>query len=59
MKELLERAKGFDLQALAEIYDTYSPGLYSYAYRMLDNESLAEECVAETFSRLLHALKNG
>jgi len=27
--------------------------------RLLGNASLAEECVAETFSRLLHALSNG
>ena len=59
MDELLQRGRRFDLQALTEIYDTYSPGLYSYAYRLLGDESLAEDCVAETFSRFLKSLKAG
>lgn len=54
---LLERARQFDRQALAEVYDLYSPGLYRYAMRRLGDPQLAEECVAETFSRFLHALQ--
>jgi DNA-directed RNA polymerase specialized sigma24 family protein len=42
--------------ALAEIYDTYRPGLYRYAMRLLGDASLAEDCVAETFARFLKAL---
>ncbi len=57
--ELLRRAHQFDQQALGEIYDTYSPGLYRYAMRQLGDTDLSEECVAETFSRFLHALRNG
>jgi len=57
--DLLERARRFDRQALAEIYDLYSPGLYQYCMRLLGEASAAEECVAETFSRLLQALKAG
>lgn len=56
---LLERAKRFDLQALAEIYDRYSPGLYRYAMRLLGNADTAEDCVAETFSRFLYVLQGG
>ncbi|MCX7838663.1 MAG: sigma-70 family RNA polymerase sigma factor [Anaerolineae bacterium] len=57
--ELLERARQFDLAALGIIYDQYSPALYRYAARLLGNADAAEECVAEVFSRFLHALKNG
>lgn len=57
--ELLQRAHAFDRQALAEIYDLYSPGLYRYALRLLGEASAAEDCVAETFSRFLHALRGG
>lgn len=39
------------------IYDLYSPGLYRYAYRLLGDENLAEDCVGETFSRFLKALQ--
>lgn len=56
--QLLKRAKSLDADALAEIYDLYSPELYRYAVRLLNTEDLAEECVAETFNRFLHALSN-
>ncbi len=57
--ELLRRAREYDQQALAEIYDSYSPSLYGYALRLLGDANLAEECVAETFSRFLCAIHNG
>ncbi len=56
---LLELARGFNLAALGEIYASYSPGLVRYATRLLGQSDLAEECVAETFSRFLKALHNG
>ncbi len=56
---LLELARRFDLAALGQIYDSYSPGLVRYATRLLGQSDLAEECVAETFSRFLKALNNG
>jgi len=58
-KQLLKGARNFDHQALAEIYDRYGPALYRYAIRLLNDSSHAEECVAETFSRFLHAIKSG
>ncbi len=56
---LLEQARRLDKGALAEIYDAYSPGLYRYAVGLLGSPDLAEECVAETFSRFLQALHRG
>ena len=58
-KQLLKGSRNFEEQALAEIYDRYSPALYRYAVRLLNDRNLAEECVAETFSRFLHAIKKG
>jgi RNA polymerase sigma-70 factor (ECF subfamily) len=58
-KSLLELVHHFDEQALIEVYDRYSQELYRYAVRMLADQDLAEECVAETFSRFLTALKHG
>ena len=57
--DLLSRAKRFDLETLAEIYDSYNPRIYAYARRLLGEDDLAEECAAETFSRFLSALKAG
>lgn len=58
-KEILKRARAFDQQTLAEIYDQYSPKLYRYAIRLLGDDTQAEDCVAETFSRFLKALQRG
>ena len=55
-KELLNAALRFDPKALAQIYDLYSPELYRYAARFLGDPSVAEDCVAETFSRFLKAI---
>lgn len=57
--EILAKAKEFDMQALTDLYDHFSPAIYAYSQRMMDSSSLVEECVAETFSRLLHAFKKG
>ncbi|MCJ7435997.1 MAG: sigma-70 family RNA polymerase sigma factor [Anaerolineales bacterium] len=57
--DLLPLALNLDSNALAQIYDLYSPAIYRYAMRLLGNTSLAEECVAETFSRLLQILHAG
>jgi RNA polymerase sigma-70 factor (ECF subfamily) len=56
---LLARARSFEPEALGTIYDHYSPGIYRYARRLLGCDSLAEDCVGETFSRFLQALRGG
>jgi RNA polymerase sigma-70 factor (ECF subfamily) len=53
---LLRRASSFERDALVEIYDHFSPGLYRYAMRLLGDVNLAEDCVSETFTRILNAL---
>ncbi len=55
----LQGAARLDRQALEGIYKQYSPLLFRYAYRLLGDSELAEECVSETFSRYLNALRNG
>lgn len=56
-QDLLLRASRLETKALAAIYDTYSPGMYRYAMRLLGDSSLAEDCMAETFARFLDALQ--
>jgi RNA polymerase sigma-70 factor (ECF subfamily) len=46
-------------QVLIAIYEEYNSELYRYAYRMLDDPDLAEDCVAETFSRFLRVVRDG
>lgn len=58
-KKLLKGAQAFDIPSLTAIYDQLSPGIYRYAMRLLGDDSLAEDCVAETFSRFLKTLKAG
>lgn len=49
----------FNKKALIGIYEQYNASLYRYAYRMLGDPHLAEDCVAETFSRFLFAVRAG
>ena len=56
-QDLLLRASHLETKALTEIYDTYSPGIYRYAMRLLGDSQSAEDCVAETFARFLDALQ--
>ena len=56
---LLQGARAFDPGCLAELYDRYSPEIYAYAWRLLGDVHLAEDCTAETFTRLLSALRSG
>jgi RNA polymerase sigma-70 factor (ECF subfamily) len=55
--ELITRVQIFDQKTLAEVYDTYSPALYRYAMRLLGDQDLAEDCVADTFMRFLQAVQ--
>ncbi len=55
--EQIRRAYRLDGQALADIYDAHSDEIYRYAMRLLGDVDTAEECVSETFTRFLIALK--
>lgn len=52
-------AVDFDRQALVEIYEHYNPEIFRYAYRQLDDNDLAEDCVADTFHRFMLAMQGG
>jgi RNA polymerase sigma-70 factor (ECF subfamily) len=56
-RDLLQLASKLDTTALAEIYDSYSPGIYRYAMRLIGDECMAEDCVADTFARFLKSLQ--
>jgi RNA polymerase sigma-70 factor (ECF subfamily) len=53
---LLERAREYDAQALAEIYDRYAESIYRYAFRYVGNAELAEDLTSEVFLKLLQVL---
>jgi len=56
---IMAQAKPLDKQDLVEIYEELSPALYRYAVRLLGNRETAEDCVSETFSRFLQAVRMG
>jgi len=58
-EELLRLARLLDQAALTELYDRYNDRIYYYSLRLLGDSSLAEDCAADTFSRLLRALRDG
>jgi RNA polymerase sigma-70 factor (ECF subfamily) len=55
----LKRARAFDRQALADIYDAYHQPLYRYVYRQVGDVETARDLTSEVFQRFLHALQNG
>ncbi len=56
---LIQKAQIFDEESLSKIYDAYSPGLYRYAMRFLENQQFAEDCVSDTFLGFLKMLRAG
>jgi RNA polymerase sigma-70 factor (ECF subfamily) len=54
--QLLKRAREYDAQALAEIYDRYAEPIYRYLYRYVGNAAQAEDLTSEVFVRLLQVL---
>lgn len=46
-------------QDLVDIYEKYNPNIYRYAFRLLGDAQLAEDCSSETFSRFLKTIQKG
>jgi RNA polymerase sigma-70 factor (ECF subfamily) len=55
----LRGARELDEEAMASIYDAFSTALYRYAYRLLGDQDVAEDIVAETFYRFLRSMGAG
>ena len=51
--------ESFNKQDLIDIYEDHSPGIYRYAFRLLGDSIVAEDCVSETFSRFLSVIQRG
>lgn len=56
---LIAKVRACDPQALEFVYDKHNDELYRYAWRQLGSEVIAEDCVAETFTSFLNALRQG
>lgn len=49
----------YQKQELIELYQSLNDTLFRYAIRLLGDPMLAEDCVAETFSRFLAVIQKG
>jgi RNA polymerase sigma-70 factor, ECF subfamily len=56
---LLEDARQMDREALVKIFDTYSPAIYNYAFRLCHDALIADYIVGDVFAKLLEHLSNG
>ena len=54
---LLDRARAYDPEALAELYDRYAHKMYAYIYRRVNDAVLAEDLTSELFLRMLRAIQ--
>ena len=56
---LLESARAMKRDALVEIFDSYSPAIYSYAFRLCHDALMADYVVGDVFSKLLEQFSKG
>ncbi len=57
-RELIRRAQECDSQALADIYERYYQGIYSYIFYRVGDDSLAEDLTSEVFLKALEAIES-
>jgi RNA polymerase sigma-70 factor (ECF subfamily) len=55
-RDVVQRARSGDQQALAELYDLYFPRIYRYALARTGNPAEAEDITEEVFVRMLGAI---
>src|SRR5688572_15391097 len=56
---LLKAARNLDKNALAQIFDMYSPALYKFISRLLHDPVQSDQMVADVFVRLVEDLSAG
>ncbi|MBK9055309.1 MAG: sigma-70 family RNA polymerase sigma factor [Chloroflexi bacterium] len=56
---LLSRVQAFDRQALADVYESYQPLIYSYIFRRVGDVEPARDLTADVFKHLLQAIQQG
>lgn len=57
-EQLLEAATAYDEAALGELYDRYEARIFSYIYRRIGDEPLAEDLTAQVFVKMLQAIRD-
>lgn len=56
-QDVLERARRYDREALAQLYDRNAPRIYAYLYRRVGNAQIAEDLTGDVFVRVLEAVR--
>ncbi len=56
-RELLEQARRYDHDALAELYDRYALRIYTYLYRRVGSAQAAEDLTSDVFVSVLEAIQ--
>lgn len=56
--QLLSDAFDYDARALSMIYDRYEVRIYTYIYRRIGDQALAEDLTGQVFLKMLEAIRN-
>ena len=57
-KQLIDRAKAFDAEALSEIYERYHMRIYCYVYSRVGSQADAEDLTALVFLKCLEGMRD-
>ncbi len=58
-RQIYERARALDADALATIYEKYADRIYRYIYHRVGDQDVAEDLTALTFTKMLEAIHSG
>jgi RNA polymerase sigma-70 factor (ECF subfamily) len=53
----LQRARAYDVAALAALYDHYEAKIYSYIYHRVGNQFVAQDLTSQVFLRVLESIQ--
>lgn len=57
-RELIRRAKEYDVEAFAEIYERYYQSIFNYIYYRVSDTTLAEDLCSEVFLKAMEAIES-
>jgi RNA polymerase sigma-70 factor (ECF subfamily) len=56
--ELVRRAQGYDEDALKQLYETYYPKIYNYAFMQMGDVQAAEDLASDVMLKMIESIQS-